>query len=134
MLGYILRRVLILIPMLLFISVIVFQMLRMVPGDPVMLYLGSPTERISQEFIDHTRHELGLDQPVPVQYVRWLGRTLTGDLGRSAQTRQAVNESIMRAFPKTAYLSVVALVIALLLGIPAGIMSALYRNSKLDMV
>lgn len=134
MTGYIVRRLLTVVPMLLIISVIVFTMTRMVPGDPVMLYLGSPSEAVGfrPEFIEQTRHDLGFDKPLVLQYFSWLGRTLHGDLGRSTQTREDVRQSITDAVPKTAYLALLSLLVAIAVGVPAGIISAMRRNSPLD--
>ena len=129
MTAYIARRLVTLIPVMLLVSVVVFGMLHLTPGDPVADML---TEDASPEAIARLRAELGLDQPVYVQYVRWLGRVLEGDLGNSVRNGVPVTESIKPRLATTVQLAVFALIVALIIGLPAGIAAALRSNSMVD--
>jgi len=125
---YILRRLLSIIPVLLLVSMISFSLV-LLTGDPVKAILGSETDL---ETIERTRQQLGLDQPIHIQYLKWLGRVLQGDLGYSFQNKQPVMEAILQRFPVTVWLNVVTLAITIIIGIPAGLISALKRNSPVD--
>ena len=116
--------------MLVILSVGVFLMLHLTPGDPVQIMLGQDADPQS---IAAVRAELGLDQPLPVQYVRWVGNVLRGDLGRSVRTHQPVMEAIISRLPVTLELSIVSLVVSLAIGLPAGVVAATRRNSPLDL-
>lgn len=117
---------------LLVVSIASFAFLKLAPGDPVSIMLGSD---YSKESYDHLSHELGLDQPVLGQYGRWLGDFVQGDWGISYITNQNIFElAVMQALPVTLTLAVFSLLIALVVGIPAGVMAALYRNSWVDVV
>jgi peptide/nickel transport system permease protein len=115
---------------LVILSVGVFLMLHLTPGDPVQIMLGQDADPQS---IAAVRAELGLDQPLPVQYVRWVGNVLRGDLGRSVRTHQPVMEAIISRLPVTLELSIVSLVVSLAIGLPAGVVAATRRNSPLDL-
>ncbi|MDP9370555.1 MAG: ABC transporter permease [Chloroflexota bacterium] len=117
------------IPVLLFVSVAVFLMLHLTPGDPVRLMLG---EDADPQSVAALRSELGLDRPLPFQFFRWLGNVLTGDLGRSIRTNQPVLEAITSRLPVTLELAFLALLVALTIGLPSGILAAIRRNSPLD--
>ena len=129
MLKFILARLVGTLPVLLFLSVAIFLMLHLTPGDPVKLMLG---EDATPEATTALRRDLGLDQPLPVQYLRWLGNLLRGDLGNSIRTHQPVVEAIVSRLPVTLELAFLALVVALAIGIPAGIIAAIRRNSPAD--
>ncbi len=129
MLKFILARLVSTIPVLLFISVAIFLMLHLTPGDPVKIMLGDDA---TPEAVTALRTDLGLDKPLPVQYLRWLGNLLRGDLGRSIRTHQPVTEAIVSRLPVTLELAFLALIVALLIGIPAGIIAAIRRNSVAD--
>ncbi|MFH2219044.1 MAG: ABC transporter permease [Pseudomonadota bacterium] len=126
---YILRRILILIPTLLGISIIVFLMLRITPGDPAELLLG---ERATEEAIVEIREHLGLNEPLHVQYGMFLKRLMKGDLGETIWSRQKVWIEIKERFPATIELSVTALLISCFFGILFGIISATRQNSIFD--
>ncbi|HMM42786.1 MAG TPA: ABC transporter permease, partial [Thermomicrobiales bacterium] len=126
---YILRRLAQMVPVLILVSLIVFSLLHLTPGDPAISMLG---EEASPEAVDALRNKLGLDEPLPVQYVRWLGAVLQGDLGRSIRSNQPVSEAILDRLPVTIELAVLSALIALAIAIPAGILSAMRRNSMLD--
>lgn len=130
MLRFIGARLLGTVPVILILSIGVFLMLHLTPGDPVQIMLGQDADPQS---IAALRAELGLDQPLPVQYARWAGNALRGDLGRSIRTNQPVTEAIVSRLPVTIELSLVALLISLMIGLPAGMLAAVHRNSSLDL-
>ncbi len=117
------------IPVLLFVSVAVFLMVHLTPGDPVKLMLG---EDAGPEAVAALQRELGLDRSLPVQYTRWLGDVLTGDLGRSIRTNQPVFEAIVSRLPVTLELAFLSMLLALAVGLPTGILAAIKRNSPVD--
>ncbi|MFT3854097.1 MAG: ABC transporter permease [Ilumatobacteraceae bacterium] len=125
MLRLILRRLLIMIPVLFLVSVLVFSLVLLVPGDPASTLAG---ESATQEQIDATRVRLGLNDPVLVQYGRWVGGAVHGDLGKSLFTSQSVTEAIVQRMPVTLSLTAGAVVLSLLFGVPAGIFSAVFRR------
>jgi peptide/nickel transport system permease protein len=131
MTTYILRRLLINIPVLLGITVLVFTFLLLAPGDPVSAYI-KPELGDNPVLREALRKELGLDQPAPVRYIRWLGLVLQGNLGYRAVGGQPVNEVVGRALRASIVLMGTALAIGCLFGIPFGIISALRQYSKLD--
>ena len=117
------------IPVALLVTIGVFALARLSPVDPVLVFAGEERDPAMLEAI---RHQLGLDQPLPVQYVAWLTHALQGDLGRSFQNHQRVLEAITERLPATIELSLMAIVIALVVGLPLGIFSALYRDGPID--
>jgi len=132
---YIARRLLILVPVLLGISMAAFLLGRIAPGDPVDDALGRigidfPTEEDRAQM----RAQLGLDQPLPRQYVRWLGRALHGDLGTSYTSNQDIGRELARRLPVTLKLSVSALLAAVVLGVGGGLLMAAFHGSWLDAV
>jgi len=129
MLAYIIRRILILIPTLLGVSIIVFLMLHMTPGDPAELLLG---ERATPQALEALREHLGLNEPLYVQYGMFLKRLLQGDLGETIWTRQKVWTEVKQRFPATIELSVAALFISCFFGIVFGIVSATRQYSIFD--
>lgn len=131
MLQYVIKRLLSTIPVLIGISLLLFFMLRMLPGDPAQVLAGLMATPDEVELI---RHQLGLDRPIHVQYVFFLGRLARFDLGRSARTQNPVTEEIWARLPNTMLLAVVAITLACLFGIPAGIISAVRPYTWLDYV
>ncbi len=129
MLAYIVRRIFILIPTLLGVSILVFLMLHMTPGDPAELLLG---ERATEEALVELREHLGLNEPLYVQYGLFLKRLMKGDLGETIWTRQKVWTEVKQRFPATIELTVVALCIACFFGIIFGIISATKQYSIFD--
>lgn len=113
------------------VSVITFVVSHLIPGDPARLVAG---ERATEEIVANVRHSMGLDRPLWVQYGRYLGGLLHGDLGISLRTTRPVVEDLRAFFPATLELALAALVLATLLGIPLGILSAVYRNKWVDQV
>jgi len=130
MTAYIIRRLLLMIPVALLVSVIIFTLLRLTPGDPIRTMMGEDPD---PKTIVALRHAYGLDQPIPVQYVAWLGRLLHGDMGRSLRSRQPVREAIGERLPATLELGLAALAYSLLIAIPVGVLSAVKRNSGWDL-
>lgn len=131
MLAYIARRFLILIPTLLGVSVIVFLLLHLTPGDPAELLLG---ERATPDALEQMREHLGLNEPIHVQYGMFLKRLMKGDLGETIWTRQKVWIEVKQRFPATIELSVAALFISCFFGIILGIVSATKQYSIFDYV
>ena len=128
--AFLTKRVLGTVPLLLGISIILFAVLNLAPGGPADVYADIPG--VSQEVIDNIKTQLGLDQPLPVQYVRWLGSAVRGQWGYSIRTGRPVAKDIRQRIPATLLLGGTALTLALLAAIPLGIMSALRRYSALD--
>jgi len=126
---YLVRRTLWLVPVLVGVTFLVFLTMHLAPGDPVKIMLGP---RANNETIARVRTELGLDRPLPVQYVSWLSRVLTGDWGRSIQLRRRVLPLVTSRFASTALLGVTALLLASLGGIGAGIGAAFKRHTGWD--
>jgi peptide/nickel transport system permease protein len=127
--GYVVRRLLGAIPVLLGVSAIVFLAMQLVPGDIAKALLGPLA---TQETVQEFRHYLGLDRPLPEQYVNWLGRALHGDLGRSFSNNMPVSELLAERLRNSAILLAGALVIAIPLGIAVGLISAIRRESTFD--
>jgi peptide/nickel transport system permease protein len=130
---FVLRRLIQAIPTFLGITILTFAMVRLAPGDPVNL-LAAGAADMTMEDLNALRHAYGLDQPLPVQYISWMGHILTGDFGRSFLYRRSVVQMIATTLPNTMQLSVTALVVALLVGIPLGVFAARFRGSALDQV
>jgi peptide/nickel transport system permease protein len=129
MVSYVLRRLWQLVPVLIVSSAIVFALMRMVPGDPVLMMVG---ESASAETQATVRRQLGLDQPLPVQYLIWANRVLRGDFGNSYFSKLPVADLVASAAPATAELAVVSLVLALIVALPLGILSALHQGSRFN--
>lgn len=128
---YIFKRLLLLIPVLLGVTFIVFTIMSFTPGDPAQLILG---ENAPPEAIEELRAEMGLDDPFLVQYFRFVGNALRGDFGRSYRTKRPVFTEIFARFPNTLVLTVVAVAIAVAIGIPVGIISATKQYSLMDSI
>jgi peptide/nickel transport system permease protein/oligopeptide transport system permease protein len=131
MFQYVIKRLLSIIPVLFGISLLLFFMLRALPGDPAQVLAG---QMATPEDIEHIRHQLGLDKPVYIQYAVFLGQLAKFDLGRSARTQNPVIQEIWARLPNTILLAVVAITLACLFGIPAGIISATRPYTFLDYV
>jgi peptide/nickel transport system permease protein len=130
MLGYILKRLLLSLPTLLAVSVIVFLLVRMVPGDPALVMLG---EGADPDAVAAIRAELGLDRPLPAQYLTWLQHSLGGDLGASIITGEPVGELILSRFKLTAAVVLVAMGLATALSVTLGLLAAWRRGRPLDL-
>ncbi|HYY15264.1 MAG TPA: ABC transporter permease, partial [Gammaproteobacteria bacterium] len=126
---YLLRRLLLLIPTILGVTLVVFLMMRFIPGDPVTNMMG---ENYSEEDARQLRHELGLDQPLIIQYVKWLFFLLHGDWGRSILTNRPVLTDILYRLPVSLELIVLSMALSLLIALPAGIIAAVRPNTWQD--
>jgi peptide/nickel transport system permease protein len=129
MFAYILKRLLLLVPILFGVTLVVFLAIHAVPGDAAHLMLG---EKATTASLTALRKELGLDQPLYVQYLTFLGHLLHGDLGRSVQSGNSVTWELWDRFPATVELSLAALFVAVVVGVPLGILAAVKRNSWVD--
>jgi len=131
---YILRRLLLLIPLLLAISIVTFLLINLAPGDPIATQFGMNLKTLEPERIEQIRDELGLNDPLPVQYLRYLGHLLRGDMGRSLTTKRAVSEEITARLPATLQLTLASMLFVIFAAVPLGIISAMKRGSLLDNV
>ncbi|WP_376098722.1 ABC transporter permease [Roseomonas sp. CCTCC AB2023176] len=130
--GWLLRRLGQVIPTLLILSILIFALQQLMPGDPALILAGE--ERGDARVLAEIRAELLLDRSLPEQYLHWLWRLLHGDLGFSWRIRLPVGELILEKLPVTLQLGLMAFVIAVIIGVPAGIVSAAYRDRPLDWV
>jgi peptide/nickel transport system permease protein len=120
---------------LLIVTVIVFLMVRLLPGDPILMYLTTTDlQEITREEVDVIRHDLGLDRPLVVQYFDWLGHVVRGDLGTSIIHRGKVGDDIKRRLPITLHIGGLAFIISIIIGIPMGVIAAVRRGTWLDSV
>jgi peptide/nickel transport system permease protein len=131
MTSYLIRRLFGLIPVLLGISILVFAFVRAIPGDPARVMLG---ERATEEAVQQIREDMGLNRPLLEQYLKYMGGILRGDLGTSIFSQIPVADDMKRRFPATLELSLAAMLFALLVGVPLGILAAVRRNSAVDNV
>ncbi|MCK4257664.1 MAG: ABC transporter permease [Halanaerobiales bacterium] len=129
MINYLIKRLLFLIPILLGVSFLIFVMIHMVPGDPAVIMLG---EKGTPEMLDQLREDLGLNEPLLVQYFKFFQRLMRFDLGRSIVSNHSVSEEIGERFPSTAELAIFAMTFAILIGVPVGILAASKQNSFFD--
>ena len=130
MLRFVLTRLALILPTFIGVTLLTFALIRLVPGDPVELMAGE--RGLSPARHAELRHDLGLDQPLLVQYGRYIGQIAQGDLGQSIVTRSPVLDEFLTLFPATVELSLCAILFALVIGIPAGIIAAVRRNSVFD--
>ena len=130
MANYVLRRLIQAVPLLLLISIIIFALLRLTPGGPLARFENDPT--ISQADLNRIRAQMGLDDPLPVQYGRWLIATLQGDFGESYTAHRPVSEMITERLPNTLRLMSVAFVTTLVIAVPVGVISAVKKYTWFD--
>ncbi len=130
---YVLRRLLQALPVLLIATFLVFALMLAIPGDPVRALIG-PGEALDEEQIQILREENHLDEPVLVQYALWLGKALKGDLGRSTQNQRPVAAELRTRALTTFQFGLAAWILAVLIGVPAGIVSAVYRGKPVDYI
>ena len=130
MTRYIIRRLILIIPVIIGISIVTFGMLRLIPGDPAQVMLG---EHATDEAMEALREQMGLNEPLVIQYVHYMGDLLRGDLGRSIQTNRPVLEEIATRFPATFELALGAMAFATFFGVLFGIIAAYRHNSVVDM-
>jgi peptide/nickel transport system permease protein len=128
---YILRRLLLMLPVAFLVTILVFVLIRLSPGDPLVIYAGEERDPATLEAL---RQEYGLDRSMPEQYVSWITHAVQGDLGRSLRTRQPVLEAIVERLPATIELGITALVLSVTVALVVGTLSAVRRNSPLDLL
>jgi peptide/nickel transport system permease protein len=129
MLNYLLQRLATIIPTLFFVSILIFGLQQLLPGDPAMILAG---EERDPNVIAHLHQKLHLDEPLPVRYLYWAGGVLKGDLGESVRIQKPVLELIVEKLPVTLELALLAILIALAIGITAGVVSAVARDTAWD--
>ncbi len=129
MLNFLPRRLLELLPTLFIVSVLIFGLQQLLPGDPALVMAG---EEGDPEVVEQIRRQYRLDQPLPMQYLYWMGGVLQGDLGESMRIKQPVSQLIAEKLPVTLQLGTMAMLFALLIGIPAGIVSAVKKGTPWD--
>jgi peptide/nickel transport system permease protein len=132
---YVVRRLFLFIPTLIGASILIFVLMRLVPGDiaEILVYqTGSESSAVQQKQIQKIRQELGLDQPVAVQYLAWVGAAAHGDFGRSYAQRRPVSDILRERFPRSMELALLTLVIAVVWAVPLGVVSAARQNTALD--
>jgi peptide/nickel transport system permease protein len=135
--AYIIRRLFLSLIVLLLVSIAVFFAMRLLPGDPLLIYLAQQSQRLQDlppEVIEQMRHEYGLDKSLPVQYINWLRGIIRGDLGSSYFYRQQVRTLLLARFPITLYLGVLALIVSITIGILSGMLAATRRGKWMDSV
>jgi peptide/nickel transport system permease protein len=128
---YVIRRLLALVPVALVVATVAFVLIHLAPGDPASVIAGPDASR---DDVQRIERQLGLDAPLPVQLVRWYGRLVQGDLGQSIFLRKPVTEAILDRVEPTLLLTVSAIVIAIVIGVPAGVIAARYHNQMTDQV
>jgi peptide/nickel transport system permease protein len=131
--SYIAKRLLSLVPVLLGVSIIVFFLVRLIPGSALQMYLGTQVEATPAQ-MEELKRIFGEDRPVPILYVEWLGRLVQGDLGISLRTGRPVLPDILSRLPLSLELTLLALFLALAIGIPQGILASLRRNPVGDLI
>src|SRR5258705_5918211 len=129
MLSFLAKRLVQLIPTLFFVSILIFSLQQLLPGDPALVMAG---EERDPNVIAQIRQQYRLDQPVPIQYVYWVKGVMSGDFGESLRIKVPVRDLIAQKLPVTIQLASMAIVIAFLIGIPAGIVSAVKKGTALD--
>ena len=129
MLSFLPKRLLQVLPTLFVVSVLIFLLQQLLPGDPALVMAG---EEKDPAVIQQIREQYRLDQPLPVQYLHWIGGVLQGDLGESMRIKQPVSELILEKLPVTLQLATMAMAFALLIGIPAGVLSAVKKGTAWD--
>jgi peptide/nickel transport system permease protein len=135
MINYIIRRILMAAIVLVIVSLLVFFAMRLLPGDPIrMLVTQSARQSFSEEQVAQLRHEAGLDKPMIIQYVNWVGGLFQGDMGKSILSKTPVSRDIVKRLPITLNIGLIAFVLGMVLGIPAGIICAMRRGKWIDTV
>ena len=131
---YIANRLLHMIPTLFIISLMIFALVRILPNDPIYSMAGEDSEALTPEIRAVMMRDLGLDRPLPIQYLNWMGDFVTGDWGRSFQNKRPVAQELANRLPHTLQLALAAFALSLALGVIAGVIAALKRNSIMDML
>lgn len=134
MTRYVVQRVVVALVLVWVVMTVVFFLLNALPGDAVLAMSGERPEGMTAEQREYMRHQLGLDRPVHIQYIEFMGKAVRGDFGTSLSSRRPVTADVLARFPRTLELALAALIVGLGIGIPAGVVSALHRNSWLDVI
>ena len=129
MIAYLIRRIATILPTLVFVTMLIFGLQQLLPGDPAIVLAG---EEQDPDVIAYLREKLHLDEPLPMRYLYWMGGVLRGDLGESLRNQQPVLELILQKLPVTVELAALAMLIAMAIGIPAGIVSAVRQGTTWD--
>lgn len=133
MTTYILRRLILAVIVLFLVSVFVFLAMRLLPGDPVLMYMSaSSVQEVTEEQLNLVRHQYGLDKTLPQQYVDWITGVFRGNLGKSILNKSPVLDEILRRLPITLHIGILAFIVATIIGIPAGVLCAVRRGGWLD--
>jgi peptide/nickel transport system permease protein len=133
--AYIIRRLLQGLVVLFLVTLFIFFIMRLLPGDPLVVYMAQQSQQLQDmppEVIEQLRHEFGLDKPMLVQYVNWISDLLQGDFGESVFYRQSVAKLMLQRFLVTAYLGVIAMIMSAIVGVAAGLLAAIRRGKWLD--
>ena len=131
MTAYILRRLILLIPVILVVGIVVFALVHLTPGDPAAVILG---DSATPESLENLREQLGLNDPIPIQFLNWFGGVLTLDFGESIFIGDPVTEALLDRVQPTVLLTIYALLIQISIGVPAGVISAVRHNSIIDRI
>ena len=131
MLAFVVRRLIQSLPLAFGATVVIFVVMRLIPGDPAAIYAGPEAP---DDVVEAVRQEFGLKKPLPVQYVLWISKVLQGDLGNSFLSKLPVTELLSQRIPATLELTSAAMLLTVALGIPAGVMAALRSGSRIDWV
>src|SRR5678816_1269746 len=126
---FLVRRIATILPTLIFVSMLIFGLQQLLPGDPAVILAG---EERDPNVVAYLRQKLHLDEPLPMRYAHWVGGVLQGDLGDSVRSQEPVTKLIAQKLPVTIELALLAIVIALAIGIPAGVVSAVGRGTAWD--
>jgi len=134
MTKYILNRLLIAVPTIIGITILIFLAMRVLPGDPLAIIMSESTGNyvLNDEELAAMRASLGLDRPLYIQYLQWMGEVVRGDLGSSFWTKEPISALILRRGPITAQIALMAILFSWLIGVPLGMLSAIWRNSLFD--
>ena len=132
---YIIRRLILALLIIVIITILVFLGMRLLPGDPILLLITrSESTQVTEEQITLLEQEYGLDKPLVVQYFDWMGGVLRGDLGKSIHTNWEVSDVIIRRMPITLHLSILAFIVSICIGVPAGVICAIRRGRWADTI
>jgi peptide/nickel transport system permease protein len=136
MTTYIVRRLIQAVFVLIIVTILVFFIMRLLPGDPIIIYVAQSAqlEAMPPEMIDQLRHKFGLDQPIIIQYFNWVGNIFQGDFGESIFYHEKVGKLMLERFPVTAHLGILALIVGSIIGLIAGLLAAVRRGKWLDKI
>jgi peptide/nickel transport system permease protein len=133
MTSYVIRRLLIGVIIIILVTVLVFLVMRLLPGDPLYLFLAeNQIENFSEQQLQEIRHQYGLDKTLPMQYIDWISNTIRGNLGYSVYNQTSINTLLASRFPVTAELSIISLIFGHAIGLLVGIVAALRRGKLID--